>query len=104
MCNSFGQTSSSSVPSFLRTIIAVNSGYYVIMNINHLYSELHDLDANNAIGYTADATFSIVYIGFEGMVIICGGDVQLPLRSCVLTTIDYLVQGFLKTQVSANKP
>jgi len=73
---------------------------------------MDDMDTDNmwfqqdgATCHTPHATMDILHERFEGMVIILrGGDVNWPPRSCDLTPLDFFLWGYLKSQIYTNKP
>jgi len=69
------------------------------------------MDTNNmwfqqdgATYYTPHATMDILHEQFEGMIILRGGDMNWPPRSCHLTPLDFFLWSYLKSQVYTNKP
>ena len=59
---------------------------------------------DGATCHIADATMGILHGRFQGMVISRRGDVNWSSGSCDLTSLDFFLWGFLKSQVYANKP
>ncbi|EFN75581.1 hypothetical protein EAI_08637, partial [Harpegnathos saltator] len=90
--------------------ITVNGERYRTMITNFFWPKLNDMDVDmwfqqdGATCHTADATVDILHERFEGMVISRRGDVNWAPCSCDLTPLDFLLWGFLKSQVYANKP
>ena len=58
---------------------------------------------DGATCHTPHAT-DILHERFEDMIISRGGDVNWPPRSCDLTSLDFFLWGYLKSQVYTNKP
>jgi len=54
--------------------------------------------------HTATDTINLLHTKFPGRVISRKGDVNWPPRSCDLTSLDYFLWGYVKSQVYKNNP
>jgi len=59
---------------------------------------------DGATCHTPHTTKDILHKRFEGMVILRGGNVNWPPRSCDLTPLDFFLWSYFKSQVYTNKP
>ena len=59
---------------------------------------------DSATCHTNGVNMSLLQETFPGRVIFCRGDINWPSRSCDLTPLDFIVSGYAKDRVYADKP
>ena len=100
-------------PYFLRDDqdrhVTVNGNRYRSMITEYFWPQLDDMDLqdmwfqqNVATSHSANVTINLLETKFR--VISRNGPVGWPLRCCDLTALDYLLWGYLKSMIYANKP
>ena len=90
--------------------VTVKSDRYRAMFNEFLFTKIEEEDIgkiqfqqDGATCHTAEATLDVLRPVFEDRIIIRRADVVWPPRSCVLTLLDYYLQGAIKYKCFADK-